>query len=1071
MIDRDNLEDVYPLSPMQEGMLFHSVLEQGSRAYVEQFSFRLYGAFEREVFAATWSELFRRHQVLRTAFVPDRAKRPLQIVLKAREPEIEFEDLTADPTDVPRTLADARAAELARGFDLTTDSLIRFEVFKLGPDTHEIIWTMHHIILDGWSVGVLQSEFMQIYRARCRADTHALPPSPGYNRYIAWLEARDQNDSLDYWASYLDGYTELASLPRRSRSRIGDGDAYQLDRHTIALDSGLGAKLRALASACNATLNSTLQASWGLVLSRYNDTDDVAFGAVVSGRPAELPDIDRMVGLFINAIPVRVRLARGMTPRSLIHVVQSAALEREPHQYCSLGEIQARSELKQSLLDHLLVVENYPVSNALSGSSEGFRIEVGDCHEQTNYDFVVVVTPGDTIRIEFQFNALVMDADLIARVSRHWLAVLGEFAAAPDEPIDVLEMMEANERGAIVSGFNRTATAYPRDDTVVDRFEAQVRATPHAVAVKFDHETLTYAELDVLANRLAHRLRTLGVTRETPVGLCLPRSIETIVTLLAVLKAGGAYVPLNPDDPPARRAAVIAMMSAPVLVTAHDDIAFEGSAVHVIMMSDVRAVDGADVAPARNLDARNLAYVCFTSGSTGRPKGVRIPHRAVVRLVTNTDYAHFAADEVFLHFAPLGFDAATFEIWGALLNGATAVIAPPGRMGLEELGACIRRDRITTVWLTSGLFHLMVEERLADLRDVRHVLTGGDVLSMAHVRQMLDEAPRCRLANCYGPTENTTFSTCHPFKSGDRGRVRAPIGRPIANSQAYVLDRDLRPVPVDVAGELFVAGDGLARDYLADPRLTAARFVPNPFAAEPGERMYRTGDLVQFEHSGGIDFLGRIDYQLKIRGFRLEPAEVEGAIIEHPDVTDALVVARPRSRSAQNGLLGTDKRLVAYVVAPRAKLTPAELNAYLTARLPDFAVPSVFVFIAALPLNSIGKIDRAALPDPNAAVIELAVSKAPDSETERSIHAIWCEVLGLERIPIDASFFEAGGHSLSATQVISRLRSALAVEMPLRVVFEHPTIETLARAVDAHRAAPQPERASPALTLKARSRA
>ncbi|KPL20763.1 MAG: hypothetical protein AMJ93_11140, partial [Anaerolineae bacterium SM23_84] len=545
--------------------------------------------------------------------------------------------------------------------------------------------------------------------------------------------------------------------------------------------------------------------------------------------------------------------------------------------------------------------------------------------------------------------------------------------------------------------------------------------------------------------QLAHFLQEVGVAPEVPVGICSDRSLEMVIALLAILKAGGAYVPLDPSYPPQRLAFLIQDTRLPLLLT-------ESHLQHILPHSDARLLsldaDWAAVSqqrhdnPLTTTSPDNLAYVMYTSGSTGQPKGVSVTHRGVVRLVKHTNYAQLTPDQVFLHFSPLSFDASTFEIWAPLLNGAQLVIFPSSKPSLHELGQVLLRDHITTLWLTAGLFHQMVDHHIDSLQSLQQLLAGGDVVSPTHVKHALQHLPRCTLINGYGPTENTTFSCCHPMSHPSQVGNSTPIGRPIANTQALILDHHLNPVPIGVTGELYVGGDGLARGYLQRPDLTAEHFVPHPFSNSPGARLYRTGDLARYRPDGTIDFLGRIDNQVKIRGFRIELGEIEATLSQHPQVRKTVVLAR--------GDLAGEKRLVAYVVTNQdAPPTISELQRFLRERMPDYMVPSAFVMLDQLPLTPIGKVDRRALPAPGRARPQLAEPPVPPrTPIEELLASIWREVLGLQQVGIHDDFFELGGHSLIATQVLSRVRSAIEVNLPLRRLFQAPTIAQLARAIE-----------------------
>jgi amino acid adenylation domain-containing protein len=592
----------------------------------------------------------------------------------------------------------------------------------------------------------------------------------------------------------------------------------------------------------------------------------------------------------------------------------------------------------------------------------------------------------------------------------------------------------------LVRSWNATRTTYPREASVAGLFENIAEASPDSIAVSFGSEQLSYGELNVRANRLAHRVRRMGVGAETLVGCCIERSLDLIVALVAILKAGGAYVPLDPSYPKERLDYLLKDTNTPVMLTQKSLATFVpvGRSVNCICVDDDYAPPSTDddTKPVPAGGPTSLACVMYTSGSTGQPKGVMVENRAIVRLVRNTNFCKFSPEEVFLQFAPISFDASTLEIWGPLLNGGRLVVMPPQPASLEDLGRTIRDQGVTTLWLTAGLFNLMVEQRLEDLRPIRQLLAGGDVLSSHHVRTVLENFPDCTLINGYGPTENTTFTCCHAMRAGGSVPDSIPIGRPISNTRVYILDEQMRPVQPGEAGELYAAGDGIARGYLNNPEATAEKFVPDPFYGTAGGRMYRTGDLARWYEDGTVEFLGRIDNQVKVNGYRIEPAEIEAAMRSHRGVKDVCVVAHVDG-------IGL-KRLVAYYVSSTKACLPArELREDLATKLPQFMVPALFVAVDSLPLSPNGKVDRAALPVP---LSDIPMPTQPSKTTlEQSIADLWKRILQTQFVGLDDNFFDLGGDSLLLLAVHSNLQKMLHVEIPVTDLFEFTTVRTLAR--------------------------
>jgi amino acid adenylation domain-containing protein len=607
------------------------------------------------------------------------------------------------------------------------------------------------------------------------------------------------------------------------------------------------------------------------------------------------------------------------------------------------------------------------------------------------------------------------------------------------------EITESTSQGACSPDYGRGLPTHKvqkncrLDRSVAQLFEEIVSENSDSIALIFKDQELTYAELNTRANRLAHRLRSLGVGPETLVGCCLERSIELIVALIAILKAGGAYVPLDPTYPKERFDFLVGHTRTQLMLTQSSlaSTVLSGYRQSCLLV-DGSCSSGPDPGnSAHSAGPGSLAYILYTSGSTGQPKGVMVEHRSIVRLVRETNYCRFGPDEIFLQFAPVSFDASTFEIWGALLNGGRLVIVPPSPTSLDELGRVIREREVTTLWLTAGLFNLVVDERLEDLRSVRQLLAGGDVLSPRHVRRVLDSLPDCRVINGYGPTENTTFTCCHVMHAGEPVPEPVPIGSPISNTEVYILDDGLRPVPPGTAGELYAAGAGLARGYLNDPEATNQKFLPNPFAGEAGARMYRTGDLASWLSDGTIEFLGRADNQVKIRGHRVEPGEIELALAGHEHIRQNCVVSRP----GENG----SKRLLAYYVSSDPELSAADLRKFLAAKLPDFMVPAEFISVESLPLTPNGKVDRANLAARVTPARGESAQAAATTQLEQAIIDVWSKVLGIDNVGVTDNFFDLGGDSLLLNSAHASLEKVLRSVLPITDLFEFATVRSLAQ--------------------------
>jgi len=1051
----DNIEAIYPLSPMQQGMLFHSLYTPESGVYFEQLCFTLHGDLDVAAFERAWQSLIDQHPVLRTVFAWETRDKPLQVVRRhAALPWTTHDWRDLSPDAQQSKLAAWLKSDQTRGFDLHQAPLMRVTLFRLADETWRCVWSFHHLLLDGWSLSLALKDVFAFYEASRQGQDLRLPPPRPYRDYIAWLHAQDLKEAETFWRETLCGFTAPTSL-HVQRVAEANPAADDYAEQQVRLSTATTTALHAFARQQRVTLNTVIQGAWAALLSRYSgepsDEVDVLFGATIAGRPAALDGVEAMIGLFINTLPARVHVPDDGALGPWLQTLQAQQAAARRYEYAQLVDIQRWSDVPQgqALFDTLLVFENYPGEADVQPADPRLSIADMVTLEKTNYPLTVIVEPGEELRLRISYRRQRFTDDAIARMLGHLRTLLEGMLTAPESAPGDLPLLTPAEREQILVAWNDTRTDYPRETPVHRLFEAQAAQTPDAVALSFEGATLTYAELNRRANRLAHHMRELGVGPEVGVGIYVERSFEMIVGVLGILKAGGAYVPLDPTYPPERLAFMIDDTQAPVILT-HTRLvgklpAYSG---RIVNLDDDPGSAYADDNLDGGATAGSLAYVMYTSGSTGAPKGTSIVHRAIVRLVKNTNFASLTADETFLQLATLSFDASTLEIWGSLLNGGKLVIFPAHKPSLDELARFIEEQRITTLWLTAGLFHQMLESYPESLSHVRQLLAGGDVLSVAHVRQMLDRLqPGHTLINGYGPTENTTFTCCYPIHStatlacaGSQSNATVPIGRPIANTQVYILDRAMRPVPAGVPGELYIGGDGLARGYWRLPELTTERFVPHPFSDEPGARLYKTGDRARYLPSGDVEFMGRLDNQVKIRGYRVEPGEIEAHLEQHPAVQNAVVVTRED--------VPGDKRLVAYVIAsPGQQPTADTLREALQTALPDYMIPAAFVRLDALPLTPNGKVDRAKLPAPDWTQAA-ATHVPPRTPTEETLAAIWQSVLGMTQVGVHDNFFALGGHSLLATRVISRVQQSFQIAIPLRAIFEAPTVAGLAAAVE-----------------------
>jgi len=1038
------VEDLYPLAPMQQGMLFHSLYTAGADLYVEQLTAELAGPFDQAAFIAAWRRVVERHPALRTGFLWQEVEPPLQLVRRQAELPWTAEDWRGlPPAALESRWRSLLAADRARGFDLGRPPLLRITLVRVGEEEHRLVWSSHHLLFDGWCFPLLLSEVFALYEAAVAGREAHLPPPPRpYRDYIAWLAERDQAAAEGYWRRTLAGFAVPTPAPFDHPAALGRADgSHAADYHerTAVLPASRTAGLESLAQRLQVTLNTLVQGAWALLLSRYAQVSDVVFGAVVSGRPAELPGVESMVGLFINSLPVRVEIPRDEAASSWLARLQAGQFEQSQYAWTPLARIQAFSEVPagEPLFTSLLAFQNYPLDPAVSERLSELRINDVALSDHTNYPLTLSAVARGELALRLTADRRFEPAT-IRRMLAHLENLLNALASDPERPPRSLPLLAAPERHQLTVEWNDTAAAFP-EVSIPALFAEQAARRPGAPALLGPgrEDRLSYGELDRRAGALARELARQGIGRGDLVGLFAERSAELVIAVLAILKAGAAYLPLDPSYPRERLALMLADGGAPLVLVQPELAALLPAGAARTLPLVPSAFDGAPWS-GPTTTAADLAYVVYTSGSTGVPKGVAVTHRSVVRLVRGTDYADFGPDQVFLMMAPVSFDASTFELWGALLNGGCLAILPPGEVTLDGLERAIHDAGVTTLWLTAGLFHLVVDERLAALAPLRQLLAGGDVLSPPHVARLRRELPGLRLVNGYGPTENTTFTTCHRVERVEGASV--PIGRPIANTRVLVLGRDLEPAPIGVPGELYASGAGLAVGYLGRSALTADAFVPAPFGERPGERLYRTGDLARRLPDGSLDFLGRADRQVKVRGFRIEPGEIEAALADHPAVREAAVVA---SRDD-----GRERRLMAWAVPHGAMETvpPAEaVLADLAARLPAYMVPVDLIWLDALPLSPTGKVDRAALA---AMALEVERGEAvdltpPRGAVEETLAAIWRQVLGCERVGVHDNFFRLGGDSILSIQMVARARQAGLVVTP-RQIFEEQTIAALA---------------------------
>ncbi|MCT0266980.1 non-ribosomal peptide synthase/polyketide synthase [Pseudomonas aeruginosa] len=1042
------VEDLYPLSPMQQGMLFHSLYQQEAGDYINQLRVDVDG-LHPESFRAAWQAALDEHDVLRSGFLWQGAfETPLQVVRKRVEVPFSVLDWRGRE-DLAAALDELAAGEGRLGFDLSEAPLLRLVLVRTDEERYHLIYTNHHILMDGWSNSQLLGEVLQRYRGET-------PPRSGgrYRDYIAWLQRQDAALAEAFWLPrlrQLDEPTRLGQSIAQARQR-GKGYAERLRE----LDGEQTRRLAELAREQKITVNTLVQAAWLMLLQRYTGQDSVAFGATVAGRPAELNGIEEQIGLFINTLPVIATPLPQQSLASWLQAVQGENLALREFEHTPLYDIQRwAGQGGEALFDNILVFENYPVSQMLQQqASQGLAFGAVGNHEQTNYPLTLSVSLGQRLELQFAYDREHFDDASVARLDRHLTHLLAQMVERPASTcLAEFQLLEAAERRQAIFDWGRNPGRYPDERSVEQLFASRAAMEPERVALLFEERQLSYGELNAQANRLAHRLIELGVGPDVLVGIAVERGLEMIVSLLAVLKAGGAYVPLDPEYPQERLGYMIEDSGIALLLSQSHLLQRLPAASGIACLALDQAWDWQD-RPASDPQLRahpqNLAYVMFTSGSTGRPKGVGISRESLSRH-THVSLAFFGIgpDDRVLQFSTFNFDGFVEQLYPPLACGASVVLRGTEIWDSETLYREIVERRITTVDLTTAYWNMLAKDfanqGVRDYGALRQVHAGGEAMPPESlVAWKAAGLEHVRLLNTYGPTEATVTVTtldCAPYVDGSKAiPATMPIGKVLPGRAIYLLDDAGQPAPVGAVGELVIGAELLARGYFKRPDLTAARFIPDPFDEQGGGRLYRTGDLARYGADGVIEYVGRVDHQVKVRGFRIELGEIEACLGEHPAVREALVIAVEGAAGAQ---------LVAYLVPQAEALASAtlevqatlrnELKALLRDSLPEYMVPAHLLFLERLPLSPNGKVDRKALPAPDASLLQEAYV-APRSELECQVAAIWQEVLKLQRVGLDDHFFELGGHSLLAINVISRIQLELGMKLTPQLLFQFPTL-------------------------------
>ena len=1049
-IPRRRSKEPLQLSFAQQRLWFLDQWEPGSSTYNVTTAVRLTGLLNFAAFERSINEILRRHEALRTTFATVDGE-PVQVVTPPKAFALPVRSLQHLPenereTEARRLVKD----EQSKPFDLVKGPLFRPTLLQLGEAEHVLILSMHHIVSDGWSMGILSRELTGLYAAFSAGHPSPLPElSIQYGDFAKWqrewLQGKVLERQLSYWKMQLEGIPAVSNVPTdRPRPAV---QGHRGKAQYLELTKELTEGLKELSRKEGVTLFMTLLAAFQTLLYRYTSQEDIVVGSPIANR--NRPEIEGLIGFFVNTLVLRTDFSGNPSFRELLGRVRKMALGAYEHQDLPFEKLVEELQPERSPSYSPLFQVMFFLQNAPNAGLEFQSLSVNPVRldtETARFDLTLSIhetAPG--LSGALQYNTDLFHDATITRMIGHLQILLKGIVADADRCISDLSILTEAEKHKLLVEWNDTGADYPKDRCIQHLFEAQAACTPNGVAVVFENKQLTYAELNTRANQLAHHLIALGVGPEVLVGICLERSLELVVGLLGILKAGGAYVPLDPAYPKERLAFMLTDAQVPLLLTQHALLgqlsAYPGRIV--CLDSDWEASSTIPLTdPPCRATAGNLACVLYTSGSTGKPKGVAVRQCGVIRLVCKPNYVVLSSSETIGQVSNVAFDAATFEIWGALLNGGRlAIIAQDTVLAPEAFVAALEHYRITCLFLTTALFNALSLAMPEAFRGVRQLLFGGEASDPERVRAVLEAGAPENLIHVYGPTETTTFATFYPVKGVRRGDRTIPIGRPISGTRVFILDRHGVPVPVGIVGEIHIGGVGLAAGYLNRPQETDAKFIERSFAGCSNERLYSTGDLARYLPDGNIEFCGRIDDQVKIRGYRIELGEIEAVLAEHPAVSQAVAMVREDSPG--------DKRLVAYIVASSGSIPSTnELRSFLQQKLPEYMVPSVWMFLESLPLTPNGKLNRQALPIPEQSRPELDESfSVPRTPVEELLANIWAKVLKLARVGVHDNFFELGGHSLLATQVVNRLRSHLKVELPLRRMFEAPTIAELAEDV------------------------
>lgn len=1046
-----NVEDIYELSPMQQGMLFDSLTVNVPSMYRILLGYKLEGEIDVAAFRRAWQHVTRRHAAMRTSFHWDGLEKPLQVVHRDLPLPLEEQDWSglSEGEQLDR-MKERVIEEQARPSDLSSPPLMRLALYRTGKSGYWFLWSAHHMLVEGWSISNVLKEVFTCYRAYIRGEDPTLEPVVPYRGFIHWLQQQDKDAAEAYWRAQLRGFEAVTRLPADRSSESVHSPVGRFTSEYVLLSETTTQALELFARTHQLTVNSAVRAAWAALLAHYSGERDVVFGAIVSGRSAPISGIESMVGMTVNILPVRVSIPDDKTVLSWIREIHAQYLEMQAFEHCSLMKVKHWSDAQRGkpLFDSLLVFENWLGDVSLREWGDLFKLQdMRYAQVGQGYPITIEITPGSRLSLGFLYDARRFDAESMRRMARHFKMLLEAIPAAAECRVGDLPRLTADERQLQLDQWSGAPRAPQGDSTVHQLIESQVRRTPDAEAVVDANRRLTYRELNARANQLAHYLRSRGVGPGVIVGMCMARSLELVVALLATLKAGGAYVPLDATFPAKRLDLILREARVGVVLT--DERLRDALPVTEVPVIDVdsqrdRISERSSEDPPPITGPEALVYVLYTSGSTGTPKGVMVSHRNLVNAfyAWKDVYALGPAPMAHLQMAAFSFDVFAGDLVRALCAGGKLVlVSRDALLSPPDLYQLMLRERVNCAEFVPPVLRELIrylQKTGQSLEFMRLLIVGSDSWYVSEHKLIRAHCgPQTRLIHSYGLTEATVDSTWFEDDVDDLPvSALVPIGRPFPGTKVYILDGNLDLLPIGAPGELCISGAGVAAGYLNRPELTAERFIASPFT--PGERLYRTGDLARYLPNGEVELLGRIDQQVKVRGTRIEVGEIESLLVQHRQVEMAVVAAI----EDQPG----DRRLVAYVVPAKGEEpTAGVLRAALRERLPESMVPSAFQFLDALPLSPNGKVDRLRLPMPGGPWHPDQDFVPPQTEVQGVVATIWQDLLGVERVGIHDNFFDLGGHSLLLMRLQDRLQEAFGQVVPILELLEHPTVESVAR--------------------------